>query len=84
MYIEYHKHFKKKYDILSSKLRGKVQEKILLFASNPHAPELNNHKLHGEYGGCHSINITSDLRAIYVIDKEFVQFLKLDTHSNLY
>jgi mRNA-degrading endonuclease YafQ of YafQ-DinJ toxin-antitoxin module len=41
--------------------------------------------LHGEYSGYRSINITGDLRVIYEpLGKNTVQFVIIDTHSNLY
>lgn len=84
MYIEYHKRFQKQYRKLPLKLQKKFVERLEVFMENPLAPELNNHPLNGEYAAYRSINITGDLRAIYQISDDKVQFLIIDTHSNLY
>jgi addiction module RelE/StbE family toxin len=81
---DYHKDFKKNYAKLPPKTRDKFKERLRLFNENPHAPELNNHGLHGKYAGCRSINVTGDLRAIYEIREERIHFLDINTHSNLY
>jgi addiction module RelE/StbE family toxin len=58
---------------------------LKLFISNPSAPELNNHALHGEYLGYRSVNITGDWRAVYEVQEDnAIKFLFIDTHSNLY
>jgi addiction module RelE/StbE family toxin len=84
MQIDYHKHFKKQYKKLSSKLRNKCDERVALFKKDPFAVELNNHALQGEYDGYRSINITGDLRAVYEIVGDCSYFIFIDTHSNLY
>jgi len=40
-------------------------QRLELFKTNIHRPILKNHKLHGEYVGYNSINITGDFRAIF-------------------
>lgn len=82
--IEYHKRFQKQYRKLPAKEQKKFAERVEIFTENPLAPELHNHPLHGEYAAYRSINITGDLRAIYQISGDKVQFLMIDTHSNLY
>lgn len=84
MHIDYHKRFQKQYGKLSLKFQKKFAERLEVFMENPLAPELNNHPLHGEYAACRSINISGDLRAIYQISGDKIQFLIIDTHSNLY
>lgn len=51
---------------------------------NEFDPLLNNHALGGKYAGFRSINITGDLRVLYKKNGEFVIFVKIDSHSNLY
>jgi addiction module RelE/StbE family toxin len=84
MYIDFHKNFTKSYGKLPQKLRDKFDERLNIFVDDSHAPELNNHALHGEYLGCRSINVTGDLRAVYEVRENGVRFLDIDTHSNLY
>lgn len=52
----------KKVDI---RIRKSFKEKIAIFATNPHDPQLNNHALRKPYKGLHSIDITADWRAVY-------------------
>lgn len=81
----FHKHFVKTYRKMPPTLRQKVKERLRLFERDPFSPELNNHILQGKYKDHRSINITGDMRAIYVVlPDQKIQFLKLGTHSQLY
>lgn len=84
MQIVYHRHFERQYRKLPPKFQEKCDSRLILFADNPFAPELNNHALHGKYAGCRSIGITGDLRAIYEIRGELVVFSLIGTHHELY
>ena len=85
MIIEFHKSFKKKYGKLRESEKKKFDERFYLFAENPHNPVLKNHALKGKKKGNFSINITGDLRAIYIEKaKDIVIFTDVDSHSNLY
>lgn len=79
------KNFLKKYDRLRTGEKKKFKERRDIFLKDPSSPILNNHVLHGEYSGYRSINITGDLRVLYEpLSKNTVQFVIIDTHSNLY
>jgi len=82
--IDYHKQFQKQYRKLPHKVQQKFAERLEIFIQNPLAPELHNHPLHSEYAAYRSINVTGDFRAIYQISGNKIQFLTIDTHSNLY
>jgi addiction module RelE/StbE family toxin len=85
MKLAYRKSFKKQYQKLRQAEREKFKICQILFAENPFDPLLNNHELQGEYKGCHSINITGDLRAIYQpLGKDMAYFIAIGTHSQLY
>ena len=84
MRVIYHKHFQKQYRNLPDKLQEKFDHCLLLFVQDPFERELNNHALHGKYAGCRSIDIAGDLRAIYEISGDSVNFLLIGTHSELY
>ena len=85
MKILFHRDFSKRYAKLQSGEKQKTDSRIEVFAANPFHPLLDNHALHGTYGGCRSINITGDLRAIYEeIGTEIVHFIALGTHPELY
>lgn len=85
MIVLLHKNFKKQYKKLRSSEKEKFKERRNLFVLDQFSSILNNHALHGEYAGYRSINITGDLRVFYEPkDKDVVQFLIIDTHSNLF
>lgn len=79
---EFHKQFKK----LPDAHKEKFYERLELFEVDASHPLLHNHPLHGKYGGCRSINVTGDLRAIYykMVKKEMFVFITIGTHGNLY
>jgi addiction module RelE/StbE family toxin len=85
MLVRLHRVFVKKFTKLHPKLREKFKERKDLFVENPVHPTLNNHALHGDRAGQWSINITGDMRALYVFQgDEAILFIDIDTHSNLY
>lgn len=85
MMISYHRHFRKAFQKLPKKIQVQVEEKILLFIRNPFHPDLNNHKLVGEYKGHRSIDITGNYRALYLpISDDHAYFKIVGTHHQLY
>jgi addiction module RelE/StbE family toxin len=79
------KNFLKKYNRLRVNEKQKFKKRRNIFRKDQFNPILNNHSLHGEYSGYRSINITGDLRVLYEqLNKDTVQFVIMDTHSNLY
>ena len=85
MIIIFHPSFKKRYKKVSLKIRSKFDERLFLFEEDLYHPQLNNHPLGGDREGQWSINITGDLRAVYVFKgRDIIIFIDIDTHSNLY
>ena len=85
MTILFHKNFSKNYKKLSEIVRKQFQQRLKIFIEDPFHPVLHNHALHGEWQNFRSINITGDMRAIYQqISDHTVEFVIIDTHSNLY
>lgn len=86
MIANYSKKFIKQLKKSPNKIRKQAGLRITeIFIKTPFHPTLNNHALTGEYGGCRSINITGDWRAIYThINKDTVLFVDLGTHNQLY
>ncbi|MBI5140130.1 MAG: type II toxin-antitoxin system mRNA interferase toxin, RelE/StbE family [Candidatus Vogelbacteria bacterium] len=83
--VIYHKNFKKGFKKLKISEQKAFGERIGIFMINPTDSVLNNHVLHGKYLGCHSINITGDLRVVFEsISENIIHLLVIDTHSNLY
>ena len=83
--IQRSKKFKKQFKKLNPSIQKKTIQCLILFAENQSHESLNNHKLKGEYLGCHSINITGDVRAIYeeMVENVYV-FIAIGTHHQLY
>lgn len=85
MKIILHKNFVKRYKKLSQGDKNKFKDRRDIFLRDPFDPILNNHALGGEYKGCRSINITGDIRVIYMqMNKNTALFMEIGTHSQLY
>ncbi len=84
MKVAYSKNFLKQSKKLAPKTRQQVVARLRIFAHNPLAPELNNHPLRGKYKEYRSINISGDLRALYLTKGDEVIFDVIGTHSQLY
>jgi len=69
-------------------IRKSFRIAIGLFSKDPDYLELNNHSLKRAWEGFRSIDVTSDLRAIYQqideTDETFAYFVDLGTHDQLY
>jgi len=79
------KNFKKSFSKKDKFVQKKIRERIRLFREDPFNIVLNNHKLHGEYVGCSSINITGDFRVVFkYLDEFHIVFLDIGTHTELY
>ncbi len=75
----------KKQDV---RVRKSFKKAIDLFSEDPTNSALYNHKLHREWEGFNSIDVTADLRAIYQEDIEgdepVAYFVAFGTHEELY
>ncbi len=85
MQIILHKSFVKSFMKLRPGEQEKFRERRDIFLDDTFHPLLNNHALHGKFAGVRSINITGDLRVLYVeLDARVVEFLTIATHAELY
>lgn len=85
MVIRYLPKFKKQYKKLPRKFQNQFDERLKLFMSDPTAPQLRVHPLKGEYAGYWSMNISGDIRALYLQkETEIIIFALIGTHSELY
>lgn len=85
MRVTYSSNFNKKIKKIPTKIVDKFFERLELFKQDKFNPILGNHKLHGEYEGYRSINITGNFRAILKhIDENTVVFSDIGTHPELY
>jgi len=85
MRIGYSKQFKKQYKKLHENNRDKFVAKLNLLVENPNNPTLSLHKLHGKLKNYMSINITGDVRAVFVyVSSDTIDFVAIGSHSDLY
>ena len=85
MIFDYSSNFKKRIKKLPKPIVEKFYIRLELFKKDKFNSILNNHKLHGEYEGSNSLNITGDFRAIFEYVKEdYVLFSDIGTHPELY
>jgi addiction module RelE/StbE family toxin len=77
--------FEKQFSKLPKEMKAKAVILLGLFAGDPSHPLLSKHALKGEWEGFYSINITSDVRALYkLMSKDYAHFVAIGTHSELY
>jgi len=77
--------FKKQYKKLPSKFQLQFDKRLRLFIENPTDKRLRNHPLKGVYTGYWSMDVSGDLRALYIKDgDEIIIFALIGTHSQLY
>lgn len=84
MTISYTKTFLKQAKKLSPELKRQLQERLTQFSNNPLTPALRNHALKGKHKEYRSINITGDVRALYLQRDDEAIFDVVGTHSQLY
>jgi addiction module RelE/StbE family toxin len=83
--IHYSDSFNKRFATLPKKIQRRAFERIALFKDDPFHPILNNHPLHGEYGGYRSINVTGDMRIVYEdLGDSTCVLHEIGTHGQLY
>ena len=84
MTVSFSKLFLKQAKKLDPKLRKKLHERIALFVRNPFDASLRNHPLKGPYKDYRSIDITGDVRALYLMQDDEAIFDAVGTHGQLY
>jgi len=88
MIIKFAKKFDKSYHKLPIKIQDKFNEKLILFEEDKLNILLNNHGLSWKLKWLNSINVTWYYRAIFKESSnweyEFVEFINIWTHSQLY
>lgn len=79
------KRFEKNFAKLPKPVKKKVLTVLQKFVDDPLDPSLRSHRLSGKWNDHFSINVTGDVRAIYVyIKDDIVHFVAVGTHSELY
>ncbi len=85
MHIYLTENFKKKFMKLPVKTRGKFEERLSLFLTNPSIPILKSHPLKGNLLGLRAFSVTGDIRVIYkILDKDTAKFVDIGAHNQVY
>ena len=82
--ISYHKYFIKDFEKLSEKIQDKLIDYSFPLFLKGNCEILRQHALKGKYLGTFSIDITGDVRAIFILINKDYRFLRIGTHSQLY
>lgn len=83
MNISYSKNFVTQAKKLNPTTRQKLLQRVELFSENPLHPTLRNHQLKGKWKDYRSIDITGDVRVLYLQREDEVIFDAIGTHSQL-
>ena len=79
------KRFEKDFTKLPKPVKKKVLVVLQKFVDDPLDSSLRNHRLSGKWNNHFSINVTGDVRAVYVYMKDdVVHFVAVGSHSELY
>jgi addiction module RelE/StbE family toxin len=85
MNIQYLPTFKKQYKKLPRKLQDQFDERLVLFLADQTLPVLRVHPLKGKFAGYWSMNVSGDVRALYIQRGDtLIIFALIGTHSQLY
>lgn len=85
MKINFHRNFDKRYSKLKRKHQEQFRQRLALFINDRYNPILNNHALKGRFEGYRSMNVTGDIRAIFIMhSSDQVEFVEIGSHSELY
>lgn len=87
MKIYYYKKFVKHLDQRikpNFNLYQKFQDRVQIFITDPNNPILNNHQLKGRKQNYRSFSITGDIRVIYYQTEDYVYFIDIGSHNQVY
>ncbi len=85
MTIQYMLKFKKQYKKLPTKFQNQFDERVKLFVVDSTNPKLRVHPLKGKFAGHWSMDVSGDIRALYLKrGEELIIFALIGTHSQLY
>ena len=81
--LEFMKIYNKRFPA-KHRIHTKFDQKVKIFAENPHNPILKNHLLTGKLQGYYAFSITGDIRVIYSIYMDTAYFTDIGTHNQVY
>lgn len=83
--ISLSKGFKKQYKKIPKNIKKAFLTRLEIFRKDQSNFILKNHPLKGDRLGQWSINVTGDIRAIYKVeDRDYIRFIMIGSHSELY
>ena len=84
MTVKWRKSFSKDFNKLGPRQKMAWYKAWLLFKDNTHHPKLRRHKLKGDYEGLESMDVTPDLRALFLETEKGYTFYFIKNHNQLY
>ncbi|KKU19627.1 MAG: hypothetical protein UX77_C0003G0023 [Parcubacteria group bacterium GW2011_GWA1_47_11] len=79
------KQFEKSFSKLSRGVKSKAIGQLTIFVVDHMDVRLNNHSLAGKWSNYRSINITGNIRAIYIeVNENTARFVDIGSHPKLY
>lgn len=79
------KRFEKNFANLPKPVKKRVLVVLQKFVDDPLDTSLRSHRLSGKWNNHFSIDVTGDIRAVYVyVLKDVVHFVAVGSHSELY
>ena len=79
----FEKHFKKRISP-NEKLVEQFRQRLALFIEGKLGYPLNDHRLTGKLAGKRAFSIAGDIRVVYVELDDFIVFLDVGSHSQVY
>ncbi|OGE25320.1 hypothetical protein A3C26_00630 [Candidatus Daviesbacteria bacterium RIFCSPHIGHO2_02_FULL_39_12] len=80
---QFAKHLKQRIKPFPS-LYKKFKERVELFVQSPDNPMLQDHQLKGEIIRFRAFSVTGDIRIIYQKEKDYIYFVDIGTHNQVY
>ncbi len=84
MKVYFQKQFEKQYYKFSLPIQKQFLERLELFLEDKNNPLLRIHRLKGDKFPYVRMNVTGDVRALFLIDDDEIIFYEFGTHSELY
>lgn len=87
MKIQFHKRYVKNFDKrikINNDLLAQFNSRYALFIQDSSNPTLKDHQLTGVMKGKRAFSITGDVRVIYQIINDSIEFLDIGSHNQVY
>lgn len=82
-YQKFIKHFRKRIEP-NPNLFKRFEERVQIFLSNPNDPILKDHQLKGDKANFRAFSITGDIRVVYHKGEDYIYFIDIGTHNQVY